>query len=377
MNDWRVYGIEEIGELKNSRRIPLSSTQRSARKGPYPYYGASGIVDYIDDYLFEGEHVLISEDGENLKTRKTPVAFIADGEFWVNNHAHVVKCHTPALTKLLVYYFSDLDLNEFVTGAVQPKLNKSALCSIPLVLPSNADEQDAIASVLGSLDDKIDLLHRQNKTLEAMAETLFRQWFVEEVSEGWEEVPLSLIVEHLKSGITPANQPLEVFHHFSLPAFDNGRTSNIEFGSQILSNKFVVESGTILISKLNPRFPRIWAVRHSPENAICSTEFQVLKPSDARLMAYVYFLLSSPQARDQLSMAASGTSGSHQRVRPEDILSIACVYPNQEYAIRFSEIADGFMDKMDSNIIQIRTLEKLRDTLLPKLMSGEVRVQYE
>jgi type I restriction enzyme S subunit len=156
--------------------------EREARRGNYPYYGASGVIDYVDNFLFDGEYVLDSEDGENLKTRQTPIAFKAKGKFWVNNHAHVMQDHTEWLNDLLVYYFQNLDLSEYLTGAVQPKLNKANLESIKFFLPVDPDEQRAIASVLSSLDAKIDLLHRQNKTLEAMAEALFRQWFVEVIT---------------------------------------------------------------------------------------------------------------------------------------------------------------------------------------------------
>src|SRR5690606_8958797 len=152
----------------------------------FPYYGASGIIDYVDDYLFDGEYVLISEDGENLKSRKTPIAFKASGKFWVNNHAHIVQGKKPFLNDLIVYYFKNLDLNEYITGAVQPKLNKANLLEIPFYLPKSEEEQKAIAEVLSSLDDKIDLLHRQNQTLESLAQTLFRQWF------GREALALSL-----------------------------------------------------------------------------------------------------------------------------------------------------------------------------------------
>jgi type I restriction enzyme S subunit len=185
MNEWKEFLIEDLAEFCNAKRVPLSSMQRQQLQGSYPYYGASGIVDYVNDYIFEGSHVLISEDGENLKSRNTPIAFEASGKFWVNNHAHILKAKEPHLTKILIHYFAQLDLTPYLTGAVQPKLNKATLSKIPLYLPSSTAEQKAIASVLSSLDDKIDLLHRQNKTLEAMAETLFRQWFIEEAKEDW------------------------------------------------------------------------------------------------------------------------------------------------------------------------------------------------
>jgi type I restriction enzyme S subunit len=137
VSEWREFRLEDFVDIHNQTRIPLSKMDRSRRQGIYPYYGASGIIDYVDDYLFDGEFVLVSEDGENLKSRKTPIAFKASGKFWVNNHAHIIQGKKHFHNNLIVYYFKNLDLHEFITGAVQPKLNKANLLSIPLYLPEN------------------------------------------------------------------------------------------------------------------------------------------------------------------------------------------------------------------------------------------------
>ena len=257
------------------------------------------------------------------------------------------------------------DMADYVNLADQRKM----VITIP-----QPKEQKAIASVLSSLDDKIDLLHRQNKTLEAMAETLFRQWFVEEAGD-WEEESFSDFADHLKINIKPAIDPLKLFTYYSLPAFDQGMRPTIETGNKILSNKYEVQPWTILVSKLNPRFPRIWPIGDAPgENAICSTEFQVFKPKNRNLFGYLYFFLKSNAAREELIMAASGTSGSHQRVRPEDISNLWISLPSIELAEDYSVLVMPSVKKMMANHVQILKLEKLRDTLLPKLMSGEVRV---
>lgn len=255
-----------------------------------------------------------------------------------------------------------------------PQITFDILDQMDLMVPPR-EEQKVIASVLSSLDDKIDLLHRQNTTLEAMAETLFRQWFVEEAQEGWAEYKISDFADHLKQGVNPAQNPFVEYHHYSLPAFDENQRPVFEVGSEILSNKYRVLENTILVSKLNPRFPRIWPIQKLPStNAVCSTEFQVFKPKQDNLYAYLYFLFGSSQARDALEMAASGTSGSHQRVRPEDMLNITTELPSIAKALEFAEITQSSIDKVTANRKQIQMLEKLRDNLLPKLMSGDVRV---
>jgi type I restriction enzyme S subunit len=175
---WKTYKLEDIAVFHDSKRVPLNSREREARKGPYPYYGASGVVDYIDDYRFDGEYVLISEDGENLRSRSTPIAFKASGKFWVNNHAHVVKGNEPFLDDWIVYYLQNMDVNPYITGAVQPKLNRENLQLIDIALP-DFEKAERIVSVLSALDEKTELNRQTNATLEAIAQTIFKEWFVD------------------------------------------------------------------------------------------------------------------------------------------------------------------------------------------------------
>lgn len=103
MSEWKEYKISDIATIENRRRIPLNSSQRTKIQGKYPYYGASGVVDNLNDYIFEGQHVLISEDGENLRSRQTPIAFIVEGQFWVNNHAHIIRGKDELINEYIVY----------------------------------------------------------------------------------------------------------------------------------------------------------------------------------------------------------------------------------------------------------------------------------
>src|SRR3989344_839765 len=114
-NNWQKVKLGEIAENFDSKRIPLSSVERLKRKGNIPYYGASGIIDYVDNYLLDGEYLLVSEDGENLKSRKTPIAFLTKGKFWVNNHAHIIKSKNDFDNKLIRYWFSQNSILPFIT----------------------------------------------------------------------------------------------------------------------------------------------------------------------------------------------------------------------------------------------------------------------
>ena len=164
-------------EFLNKRRKPLSSKERENKKGVYPYYGASDIVDYIDEFIFDGRYLLISEDGENLKTRKTPIAFIAEGKFWVNNHAHIVEGKDDETIDYLKFYFSQFNLLPFLTGAVQPKLSKGVLEKIEIDFPTY-EKRKFINKQLKDLENKIQLNTQINQTVEKIAQALFKSWFV-------------------------------------------------------------------------------------------------------------------------------------------------------------------------------------------------------
>lgn len=347
--------------FEDSKLISQDDYQKLVEQGCQPKFG----------------DILISKDGANC----------LDLIFVFNQQENVVLLSSIAIVRLkneydphFVRYFllspncQDTMRNNFVSGSAIPRVVLKDFKKVPILVPSS-EEQKAIASVLSSFDDKIDLLHRQNTTLERMAETLFRQWFVEEAQDDWEEYKVSDFAVHLKQSVNPAQNPFVEYHHYSLPAFDENQCPGFELGAEILSNKYRVLENTILVSKLNPRFPRIWAIQNLPStNSVCSTEFQVFKAKQDNLYSYLYFLFGSSQARDALEMAASGTSGSHQRVRPEDMLNITTQLPSISKAKEFSKTTQSYIVKISANRKQIQTLEELRDNLLPKLMSGEIRL---
>lgn len=137
---WAWASLGDITVNHDGRRVPVKSSDREKRKGPYPYYGASGVIDSIDGYLFDGEFLLIAEDGANLLSRSTPIAFPASGKFWVNNHAHIVHARAGIPLDYLRVFLNGIDLQEFVTGTAQPKLTQKALNGIPVPVPP-LDEQ--------------------------------------------------------------------------------------------------------------------------------------------------------------------------------------------------------------------------------------------
>lgn len=145
--EWKPLG--ELAENLDSKRKPITSGLREA--GDIPYYGASGIVDYVKDYIFDGDFLLVSEDGANLLARSTPIAFSISGKSWVNNHAHVLKFRTYAERRYVEFYLNSIDLTPYISGAAQPKLNKKNLENIRIPNPSPA-EKERIVAILDKFD---------------------------------------------------------------------------------------------------------------------------------------------------------------------------------------------------------------------------------
>ena len=145
--EWKSLG--EVGENLDSMRMPITSGLRES--GEVPYYGASSIVDYVKDYIFDGDFLLVSEDGANLIARKTPIAFSISGKSWVNNHAHVLKFETYSERRYIEFYLNNIDLTPYISGAAQPKLNQRNLNSISIPNPS-PDEKVRIVAILDKFD---------------------------------------------------------------------------------------------------------------------------------------------------------------------------------------------------------------------------------
>lgn len=154
---WCWAKLGEVTENFDGDRIPLKEQDRATRNGPYPYYGAWGPIDCIDAFLFDGDYILIAEDGANLLSRTKPIAFSASGRFWVNNHAHVVRPTECLLPRFLELHFNVIDLQQYVTGSAQPKLTQAAMNRLPIALPPLNEQRGIVAK----LDD---LLARSRAT---------------------------------------------------------------------------------------------------------------------------------------------------------------------------------------------------------------------
>jgi len=305
---------------------------------------------------------------------------------------------------------------QHAVGATMPNLNTGILSALPIVVPP-LSEQESIASVLAMLDDKIDLNRRMNETLEAMAQAIFRDWFVDfgpvrrkmegatdpiaimgsltpdpsraaELAElfpgtlsedglpqGWRTMTLAELAVHCKGSVTPLARPDIEFEHYSLPAFDTGQDPAIDRGGSIKSNKTPVPDGSVLLSKLNPEISRVWLPNPATgREQIASTEFLIFRPREGVGRGLLYFLFRDPTVRQTLSGMVTGTSKSHQRVSPPALLQTTLLTGDGAAFMAFEGLVEPILQRGLGLRTESRILAETRDYLLPRLMSGQVRV---
>ena len=175
--EWTSCTLQDAVDFLDGQRKPLESADRAKRQGQYPYYGASGIIDYIDDFIFDEPLLLLGEDGANILNRSTPLCFIAEGKYWVNNHAHVMRPKAGQNIKFLCELLESLDYTRYNTGTAQPKLNQDKCCRIGLALPVY-EEQCHIADFLSAFDQRTDKAQSILDYLLSNRDGLLQQLFI-------------------------------------------------------------------------------------------------------------------------------------------------------------------------------------------------------
>ena len=323
--------------------------------------------------------ILISKDGANCLD--LIFVFNQDEELVLLSSIAIVRL-IPSYDPYFVRYFllspdcQETMRNNFVSGSAIPRVVLKDFKKIPVLLPL-FPEQKAIAAVLSSLDDKIDLLHRQNQTLEAMAATLFRQWFVEEAQDDWEEVVITDLFEvrdgtHDSPKQASIGKPLITSKHILDGRLDIGNAYLIsEDDFNQVNQRSKVDTGDILFSMIGTIGLLYLEQSLSVDYAIKNIGlFKTSQNSDWAL--YTYLWLRSSDGRQFIDEHKSGST--QEYVSLGSLRSIVFQKPPIDVLKSFNKSASGYFSKMILNRSQIHTLEKLRDTLLPKLMSGEVRV---
>lgn len=367
----------DVTDNFDKKRIPLSAAQREKRQGKYRYYGAQGVIDWVDDYIFDGTYLLIAEDGENLKSKKSNIAQLASGKFWVNNHAHVIQCKKGYDIRYLCYLINLTDLSGYITGSAQPKLSQSSMNAIVLPMPK-FEIQKEVADFIEKFDKKIQINEKVNDNLQRQAQVIYHERF-ETVSPNalpsdWHIVTLGEVATISNKSFNPLKEPEILLEHYSIPAFDETKFPVFELSTSIKSNKFILDTSCFMISKLNPATKRVWKPYCLTGNAVCSTEFIVYKAKNKSITNFLYSVIDSSSFSDFMCSHVTGSTGSRQRTTPLDTLSYELVLPSEDALAEFLSLVSPMYAQIRNNAIENDNLKRLRDSLLPKLMSGEIDV---
>lgn len=343
MSEWKESKLGDV--IVFQRGHDLSKIEMT--KGEFPVAGSNGVIGFHNLSTTKGPGVTIGRSG-NVGN---PHYYAND--YWAHNTVLYIKDFKNSLPKFIYYFLETFDFTQFNVGSAVPTLNRNHIHELMVKVPS-VSEQIAIASILSSLDDKIDLLHRQNKTLEQLAETLFRQWFVEEAGEDWEVGVVGDLFKLQRGYDLPSQDRFEGKYPIITSSGFNGahheyrvKGPGVTTGrSGLLGNVYYIEED-------------FWPLNTS----LFIAEYKISKP------LFAYFVLKT------LDIVSLNGGSAVPTLNRNDVHQLVTQIPPMKLIEAFEENVKTYFKKIKSNTTQIRTLTQLRDTLLPKLMSGEVRVE--
>jgi type I restriction enzyme S subunit len=407
---WAVFG--EIVENFDGKRVPVKAADRARRQGSYPYYGASGIIDSIDDYLFDGDFLLVAEDGANLLSRSTAIAFQASGRFWVNNHAHVVQTIGDISSGYLEQYLGGLDLQAYVTGSAQPKLTQASLNRIPVPL-APLGEQKRIVAKVAALHAKANAARkrlakvltilkrfRQSVLAAACSGRLTADWrenhpgqearpeegetgdFV--LPERWKWVRFGKLLRSLRSGSTvpPRSEPtaFPILRSSSIrPGFVDLADTKYLLAKESENQENYLAEGDLLFTRLSGSLdfvgncalvPALGERRiQYPDRLFCG------KLKAPGLGQYFVYAFTAPFVRDELTEGAKSSAG-HQRISMGNITNQLVPVPpvsEQNEIVRRVEALFRLADAIDKRVAAATArAAKLMQAILAKAFRGEL-----
>ena len=283
--------------------------------------------------------------------------------------------------KYVKYYCRSKQYNDWVqsfnTGSTRGNINAQTFGNMEIPLPERK-QQDYLVSILEPIDEKIRNNKQVNDNLEQQAQAIYHERF-ETVSPNdlpydWRIVTLGEVVTISNKSFNPLKEPEILLEHYSIPAFDEARFPVFELSTSIKSNKFIIDASCFMISKLNPTTKRVWKPYCLTEDAVCSTEFIVYKAKDQAITDFLYSVIDSGSFSDFMCSHVTGSTGSRQRTTPAETLSYKLILPSENELAEFQSLVSPMYDQMRINAIENDKLKRLRDSLLPKLMSGEIDV---
>lgn len=370
--NWKTVKLEDLAVFSNGKTSPAR-----VDSGEYPVFGANGIIGFSDQKNKKENSIVIGRVGSYCGS-----LHFSEKESWVTDNAIVCNVRENSDPTFIFYLLSTLNLNSRATGSGQPLINQATLNTIEIFVPESIDEQKEIAGVLGCLDDKIELLRKENKTLEEMAQALFKRWFVDfkfpnatgkmidselgEIPEGWRVGKLSEIADFL-NGLASQNFPPENKDD-SLPVIKiremkSGITTDSDKASRSVDSKYIVKSGDLLFSWSGSLDVVLWS---HVDGVLNQHLFKVTSENYPKWFYYYWVLHHLPEFR-AIAESKATTMGHIQRHHLDDA---EVLIPNEAILGGMDNQMSPLLSKQILNNSEIQTLSKLRDDLLNKIFSN-------
>ena len=334
----------------------------------------NGCVPQIDDILIGKDGARFFEDIIIYRQREKPALL---------SSIAILRCDKSKILPDFLYYvlrtpsFRQDVKDNYGSGSAIPRIILKDFKRMMVSYPS-LEKQQSIISVLTAIDSKIQANTEINDNLEQQAQAIYHERF-ETVSPNdlpseWRIVTLGEVATISNKSFNPLKEPEILLEHYSIPAFDEARFPVFELSTSIKSNKFIIDASCFMISKLNPTTKRVWKPYCLTGNAVCSTEFIVYKAKDKTITDFLYSVIDSNSFSDFMCSHVTGSTGSRQRTTPSDTLSYELILPSEDELAEFQSLVSPMYAQIRINAIENDRLKRLRDSLLPKLMSGEIDV---
>ena len=371
-NKWKKNKLDKVVDFFDNQRIPIDSGERKA--GPYPYYGASGIIDYVDGYIFNGEYVLLAEDGANIILRSSPIAYLSKGKFWLNNHAHIMRMKTGS-NEFLIQLLEKQNYEKYNTGTAQPKLNGEVVKNITLHFPSD-DEQSAIGSLFRTLDELLTSYKDNLTNYQSLKATMLSQMFpkagqtIPEIRlDGFEGEWVEKRLKDISKRVTRKNNDLVSERALTISAqfglIDQEEFFQKKIASKDVSGYYLIKKGEFAYNKSYSTGYPLGAIKRLDkyENGVLSTLYILFKAVDVD-SDYLAHYYESDKWHREVSMCAAEGARNHGllNIAPADFFNTRLVIPKeleeqQAIGAYFSNL-DNLINSHQEKISQLETLKK-------------------
>jgi type I restriction enzyme S subunit len=388
---WAEARLTDIVDLHDSRRIPLNKEQRQQRQGSYPYYGANGLVDHIDDYLFEGDFVLLAEDGGYFDDPARGVAYEASGKFWVNNHAHILSPRAEIPNSFLMHLLNSISWLPHVGGSTRFKLTQAGMQQVPVTVPPLLEQRRIVAKLDSlrarssrarqELDHIPKLIERFKQAIlaKAFSGKLTADWRADNSVENGETVPLDSVADDFSYGSSAKSSPSGRVPVLRMGNIQNGKLdwSDLVYTSDEAEiKKYQLRSGDVLFNRTNsPELVGKTALFSGEREAIYAGYLIRVRCGDRLLPSYLTYCLNSPLGRNYCwQVKTDGVSQSN--VNAKKLAAFEFLLPTvdeQTEIVRQIDRAFAWLDKIATEHARAEhLLPKLDQAILAKAFRGEL-----